>query len=127
MSADTTEVELLARGLRDIPDVLAAIQLDLKPVYEGKIEGVPDAVKKTLEDACAVLNKSIGRVITVLEYIDGSTEGVGDQARPPLRVADADNSSESNQSHSHGVVSGAFSTLAWYRDAGHHPFGPDRW
>ena len=125
MSAETTKLELLATSLRDIPDVLVAIKLDLKPLCEGKIEGVPDAAKTTLEDACAMLNKSIGRVMAALEYIDGWTEGVGDQTRPPLRVASADGSGESDQSHCPGAVSRGFSTLACYRAASPHPFGLD--
>jgi hypothetical protein len=79
MSADTTKLELLATSLRDVPDTLVAIELDLKPLCEGKVEGVPAPVKKTLEEACAMLGKSIGRVMTALEYIDEWTEGVGDR------------------------------------------------
>jgi hypothetical protein len=87
MSADTTKMELLAASLRDVPDTLVAIEIDLKPLCEGKVEGVPDAVKKTLEEACALLGESIGRVMTALEYIEEWTEGVGHQTRPPRRFA----------------------------------------
>jgi hypothetical protein len=96
MSAESKKMDLVAKSLRELPDILVAVQLDLKPLCEGQMRGIPDAAKKTLADACALIDKSIGRVMTVLEYIDEWTEGVADQTQPPRRIVDGNREGETN-------------------------------
>ena len=90
MSAESTRIDVLARSLRTLPDMLVAIQLDLKALSEATTSDLTGEAKRKIENSSALLNKSIGMVMTALEYIDEWTEADADQTRPPHFIGDGE-------------------------------------
>lgn len=60
----------LVEKSRAVPDTLVAVLLDLRPLCEGEIEGVPPEARKRLADACRALRAAVGDAAAVASYVN---------------------------------------------------------
>jgi hypothetical protein len=60
----------LVEKSRAVPDALVAVLLDLRPLCEGEIKGLPHEARKRLDDACSALKIAVADAAAVASYVN---------------------------------------------------------
>ncbi|HEY1460977.1 MAG TPA: hypothetical protein VGH59_13075 [Casimicrobiaceae bacterium] len=87
-TARTARLEQLSARIRDIPDQLALVHLDLKRLCARDARSIPLPVQDAIADACARLHQTlveVTEIVRCVEDLEIAGDGAGAMSRPDAR------------------------------------------
>ena len=77
-----------ARNIREVPDMLVAAQLSLRPLAKGEAPPTSAEARQIVGDACDLLHLALTNVLKVTRNLPGFAPANADNAGPPEALPD---------------------------------------